>query len=783
MATYYSQTMTTSMQYISARLELTVNSQNIANNTSNVTVKAWFWRNNSWTGDTYGTGTCYVTINGTEYSQAITPDHKVRIAGIYLFSKTLDISHGSDGVKTLSMALRATHEMFPVSSQSWSQALPTIPRTSSFTLSSSSVNAGSSVTLTISRASSSFTHKAYLLFGGGTWTIGTSIGTSQAYTIPNDTMNKIPNATSGTGTIKVETYNGSTKIGEASQSITINVPSSVVPSFTSLTTTRVANTAPSGWSIYVQSNSKCTVAITGATGSYGSTIKSYSISGGGYSSSSSSFTTGALNTSGTITFTGKITDSRGRTATKTASITVYEYKAPNISSVSVYRSNSGGTASDEGTYLRAYVAWTISSCNGANSSSAAATYSTDGGSTWTGSTAVTSGTAKVYGGGSISIDKSYKARIAVTDGIQTVYKYFDIPTASTTIDLRSGGKGVAIGKVCEADEFQVGMASRFYNEVHTNNNLTVNGLLVPKKGQYIHSAHGTSGTGGYVKIATFKVTGTYCNEPCRFSISQRGKSTITDFHIQFQNSGATDPGLSAFTKQSGSSLGYIVKSATSTWDIYINKTENYDEICVTDFHFPSRLASAITWTWTDVHANSLPSGYTEAKYAELNMEKFYVSENNQAETLQQSGYNKMSLGVTHSDSVTHGVVLTTENGKLQFRPWGDDKNVAECGTGSVGWADVWINGWSRSSTGYSKLTNSIIMQWGSLNVTQGTTGSVTFPLAFPNNCFVVELTSNYSNSYGHVEHVNELSKTGFKINKYNGNTTGLDTVFWLAIGY
>lgn len=53
--------------YIVYWIEIIQNSQNIANNTTNVTVKVWCKRTN--TGyTTTGNGTCYCTINGTQYS-------------------------------------------------------------------------------------------------------------------------------------------------------------------------------------------------------------------------------------------------------------------------------------------------------------------------------------------------------------------------------------------------------------------------------------------------------------------------------------------------------------------------------------------------------------------------------------------------------------------------------------------------------------------------------------------------------------------------------------------
>ena len=63
--------MPTSNKYIKYRIEVTVNSQSIENNTSNITVKVWFFRTNQGY-TTFGSGTCYCGINGTSYSQAIT---------------------------------------------------------------------------------------------------------------------------------------------------------------------------------------------------------------------------------------------------------------------------------------------------------------------------------------------------------------------------------------------------------------------------------------------------------------------------------------------------------------------------------------------------------------------------------------------------------------------------------------------------------------------------------------------------------------------------------------
>lgn len=125
-----SSAMSTSNQYIKYKIEIVQNSRNISKNTSNVTVSVRVYRTN--TGyTTYGTGTVYCTIDGKEYTAAITSDQKITSSGITLFSKTLDIAHGSDGKKTLTCSAYINHSRFTSSAQSYSLALVAIPRQAS----------------------------------------------------------------------------------------------------------------------------------------------------------------------------------------------------------------------------------------------------------------------------------------------------------------------------------------------------------------------------------------------------------------------------------------------------------------------------------------------------------------------------------------------------------------------------------------------------------------------------------------------------------------------------
>ena len=471
----------TTNQYIVYWIEVIQNSQNIANNTSNVTVKVWIKRTN--TGyTTYGSGTVYTNINGVQRNVGITPSQTITSTPRAIFHQDLTIEHNNDGTKTLNVQVGITHDMFnsSASSVSWNCTLTTIPRASSFTLSSSSVEAGSKLTLTISRAASSFTHHTHIIFGTEVFTIQNGVGTTDSANISMDTLHQIPNATSGIGTVYCDTYNGNTFIGTTSKGITINAPASVVPTFSSLDITRVDGVVPSSWGVYVKGKSKAKLAINGAAGAYSSTISKYNISGGGYSSTASSFTTGFLNTSGTITFSATITDSRGRTATKTTTCSVVDYSSPKITGLTAKRCNSDGTANDEGTYVQITPTYSYSSVSGKNSLTANIKYRQVGASSWSSATTISSsGTAIIIGANKISPNNSYEFMLTIQDAFETVTKTITVQTASTTLDFRQGGKGIAIGKVSERDGLEIDWETKFNKLVTVGNiiNFNDNGLL------------------------------------------------------------------------------------------------------------------------------------------------------------------------------------------------------------------------------------------------------------------------------------------------------------------
>lgn len=138
---------------------------------------------------------------------------------------------------------------------------------------------------------------------------------------------------------------------------------------------------------------------------------------------------------------------------------------------------------------------------------------------------------------------------------------------------------------------------------------TTQGLINGAAKKIYHSTAGTSGTPGYFLLCTLKITQQYMNQPIIITVLNRGKMPSTVW-IAFQNDAGTDPVLN-FIKKTGDANFYIVKLATSTWQLYVQKSESYDNLSVTDFQVGS-YASKITVTWETTQVSTLPTGYTTA---------------------------------------------------------------------------------------------------------------------------------------------------------------------------
>lgn len=429
-------------------------SKNVSANTSTVTCKLYLV--NDWSLNISGRSDNTCTIDGSAQTFS---SPAISSTGTHLLGTvSRAVNHASDGSKSLAISavfqIRATLSgtYYGTITASANITLDSIPRASS--VSAGNMTMGTAGKINISRASSSFTHTLTYSFGNTSGTIATkTTATSVSWTPSLSLANQIPNATSGTCTITCTTYNGNTNIGSKTCTLSLSVPASVKPTISSLTASRIDGDVPSAWGIYVQTKSKVKLTINGAAGSYGSTIKSYSITGGGYSGSASTLTTGFLNNSGTITFQATVTDSRGRvSAEATVSITVTAYSPPYFNSSLSQRCLSNGTLDDDGTYIHALVSFGYSTCGGKNTLKTSVQYKQVSAEQWTDAgVTFASNTAFTYGKGQISTETSYDVRYTLEDEFSAISVQEIVSTAAVVMDFKSGGKGVAIGKVSETD--------------------------------------------------------------------------------------------------------------------------------------------------------------------------------------------------------------------------------------------------------------------------------------------------------------------------------------------
>ena len=300
--------------------------------------------------------------------------------------------------------------------------------------------------------------------GGSTYELATNVGDTCRWT-PSATKwgPRVPNSTSEKCTMIVDTYNGSTKIGTNSYDFTLYVPANIVPAISSLSVSIVNdNTTVNSWGIAVKGYTKLQWSAD-ASGAAGSSIESWAFTAGGLTGAADSGTTGIIQTAGSITPSIKVTDTRDRTATKTAaSITVYDYAAPNVTNASAYRCDADGNADDSGTNVRITLTAHISSVNGKNSATLQYRYKQAGGS-FNGWTAFSSGT--ILSG--FDAAKSYEFELRTVDALGNAKSTtITVPTESVWLNGRDGGKGAAFGKYAEEDNlFDVAWNSRFRGKV------------------------------------------------------------------------------------------------------------------------------------------------------------------------------------------------------------------------------------------------------------------------------------------------------------------------------
>ena len=437
--------------------------QSTANNTSTI---SWTLSAQGYSGGWVAERTLYVTIDGaTVYNKSDRVERKVGT----IKTGTKTITHNSNGSRSFTITLGAAIYGTSVNCKgSGTFALNTIGRASALNVSGGTL--GVAQTITADRKVSSFTHTLTWECGSYSGTIATkSTATSWSFTPPLELANTATQLFPAGVYFKLTTYNGSTVVGTSDQTVVMKIPTSIKPTCT------VNITDPTGYSAtyggYVQNKSKMKITVTAAP-AYGSPITGYSIIANGNTYSDNPATTGVITASGTNTIIGKATDKRNRTGSATTTINVLAYSSPKIT-FTMHRCDQDGTENMTGSYCKVTYKAVITSLSNKNSKSIKLRYKKTSDTTYT-FRKINMGSYTQEGSEIFSAEdgSSYNVQMQAIDSFETSTTTAELSTGFSIMHIAASGRGLAIGKISQADEFEVGMDAKFYSGAHFNKGFT-----------------------------------------------------------------------------------------------------------------------------------------------------------------------------------------------------------------------------------------------------------------------------------------------------------------------
>ena len=398
-----------------------------------------------------GSAASYGTVTGSGGSAVLVAHDELGAAVM-----TLSLTGGQNGV----FGARYNSKMFGVrTTASQSAALATHPRASAIVSCPSAAATLGVLTLSVRRNSSAFYHRASFSADGTLLYTSEAFASSLSFTIPRSWFASFPSAASLAVTVSVQTYSDSscaTAVGSpAASAITVTADADMRP-------------APSaGWAVLTAYNSGAVAGMTGYIRGYsraeavfdrtkidmsaavGASIASCSVACQGETVGASPYRTGVL-ASTAVGVVCTVTDTRGRTASESFSLSVADYAPPVLTEQEIFRCDASLAADGDGMYFSVKTALSFSPLGGQNTCSLHAAYAVAGGSYGTESV-LSAGTASRLG--PVSPDLSCTVRITAEDALGNRAEYYEkIPTRRWAMKFRPNGRGVAFGKAAETDD-------------------------------------------------------------------------------------------------------------------------------------------------------------------------------------------------------------------------------------------------------------------------------------------------------------------------------------------
>lgn len=602
-----SSSFSTSNQYIKYRIVVTEKSQSIPNNTTTINVKVQAWRTN--TGyTTYGTGTCYCNIDGTNYSQSISSSQEITYNSYTtLFDKDVTITHNADGSKKIYVSSYISHSRFTSNSQGFNVTLTTIPRQANIVSAPNFYDTDNPTIQYSNPAGNVVTSlQACISLTGAQADVPyrniSKTGTSYTFNLTQAERNTLLAACPNSNTLSVRfivrtVLSGQTYYSTVIKTMTVKNANPTITGAsyadTNATTTAITNNNQK----IIQGQSTVSFNFTTLAALKYSTLTkvevtvnavtvSSNLSGSSVSNKTVSF--GTINSSSNLSASIKLTDSRGNTTTQSLNITMLAWSLPTAiitcSRLNNYYSDT--TINVDALY---------SSLDGNNTITIQYQYKETTSSSWSALQTLQDNVPAT-----ISLDNTEKwnVKVIVSDRIGATTYNLIVDRGLPIIYFDRLHRSIGVNCFPENDD-----------------SLEVGGIVKTVYGSFSNVANASQGTSGFARIATVKITGTYANSAIEFKVFRRRDLRPVSLYLSFVNTNSTDPALNGFYIDS--LLGttdfdaFAYKTDDSTWDIYVRKAEDYDHISVITT-CPKYMRDRATITYSQNLLSTMPSGATAA---------------------------------------------------------------------------------------------------------------------------------------------------------------------------
>ena len=322
---------------------------------------------------------------------------------------------------------------------------------------------GSQTTISWAPYTSGYTYNiSYKFTSSGTQTtiVTGTTASSVAFTPPTSLGSLIPSTVSGTLTLYVDAFEGSTFKGQCSANFPLTIPTSgrnptASSGWAAASCSQVASANVAGYSTISASLTKAS-AISYKYGATASTIVATCNSQSrSFSTSSSTAQSVSLGTAiaGSNVVTVTVTDSRGYTLVYQQTLNASAYSPPSFTSLSVIRCNSSANESTSGTYYAVTPNVSFTSV-GTNSLTIQTRWQVFGG-TYSGYTTISNGVkSSALGGGQITVTNSYLIEVRAYDtigGSSVQTRTLTNTSVAATFNLKSNGLGAAFFGLADAD--------------------------------------------------------------------------------------------------------------------------------------------------------------------------------------------------------------------------------------------------------------------------------------------------------------------------------------------